>query len=171
MLTCKKCLSELHEDQKVCIVCGTRTIRGDGYDWEHLGWQWRKPAKYIAGAIALFYLIVLIVNVVRVDPPEVVTKKWFDCLLERKLSKARYLSTPAFERSLADNNDDMRAVSDEYILLLNGDAARYKVSKPQLTGGKAVVRITIGAGLDQRKIDVELVKVGRRWKVNSRNWA
>ncbi|MCE5199353.1 MAG: zinc ribbon domain-containing protein [Armatimonadota bacterium] len=173
-MNCRHCGAELHEDQKVCIVCGKRTERGDGFDYDIKG-PWRPTMKMVVGASVFFIILILVLmlNSLRTVPPEIVAKQWFDAMSDRKLGTAERLATPHLEETLQAKVMDLRALSDEYYSDFVDSKATPQVSVPtfdnpqQPTAANINIRMTFPNGDPARDVVIELVKVGRQWRVNS----
>ncbi|MHB9036139.1 MAG: hypothetical protein ACYC64_05695 [Armatimonadota bacterium] len=171
-MKCKKCGAELHEDQKVCLACGIRTERGDNYSFGEKE-PWRPTRNMYIGAAAALVLIivVMILNSMRTVPPEVVAEEWFGAMSQRKVKVARSLSTPQLEEALISRGMDLMALSEEYYSEIADYNASFQVSKPQpaetTPNALAVnISITCNSGEPTRGHCVEMVKVGRQWRVD-----
>ncbi|MCL5102771.1 MAG: zinc ribbon domain-containing protein [Armatimonadetes bacterium] len=167
MLTCQKCGAELHEDQKVCIACGTRTLRGDGFDYSVKKWTPTKNHKIAAGAVLLVLIILWITSALRVMPPEVVAKEWFVAMTDRRIAAAQSYVSQALESDLQARNMDLRAMSDEYYTEVVQNLAKYQIGPPQVNGASASIKIVLSYPEGSaREVNIEMVKDGRRWVVN-----
>lgn len=169
-MQCKKCGAELHEDQKVCIACGTRTIRGDNYEYDSQV-AWRPSMKMIISAAGVVVLIVLvmILNSMKTVPPKDVAKEWFSAMSQRKVKDARELSTPHLEEDLQSRGMDLMAISDEYYGDITSDGGSVSIGEPKAAGKNTLsldVSVTYGDGEPARGHSIEMVKVGRQWRVD-----
>lgn len=171
-LECRKCGMELHPDQKVCIRCGERTPRGGGFDYGDNKEPWRPSPKvlYTAGGVALLLLIVILVNALQVTPPEQVAQEWFDAVANRKVRVAENYVTDACNEELAGRFLDLRAVSDSLYEYIGDNSATWQVGKPKLNSAKkptkATVIITMKSANGDMPIELQMVKVGRKWMVD-----
>lgn len=169
MLTCRKCGMELHEDQKVCIRCGARTIRGDGFDYTVEKWR---PSRgmVIAGGVVLFALLVLMVaNALRITPPGEVAKKWFEAMYGRNMPAASRIVTPNFVKFHEDRGMDLRSLSDEWNCEVIGSPAKPTYGKAVVNGTRnatAQITLTYPDG-HVRIVTIDLVRNGRRWMVDA----
>lgn len=171
-LECRKCGMELHPDQKVCIRCGQPTPKGGGFDYgeEKEAWRPSPAVLYTAGGVTLLLLVLILVHVLRVDPPEKVAKVWFDALAQRKVGIAQKYITQECDQDLQSRFADLRAVSDSYYSYISDNAATYRIGKAKLNSEKkptkASVTITMKSSSGDMPVEIEMVKVGRRWMVN-----
>lgn len=169
--TCRKCGADLHPNQKVCIECGAPTPAGGGfYVEEDKKWRPTKNMKIGAVVFAALVLLAIIVNSLRVAPPDVVAKEWFDAITQRKVRVAADLATPQLQQTLMARNMDLMALADEYYTAVSMDRAKYSIKKPTISGNTATatVALTYPNGL-RRQVQLVMVKVGRAWKVNEIN--
>lgn len=169
---CRKCGMELHPDQKVCIRCGQPTPKGGGFDYGEEKEPWRPSPKFlgITGGVVALLLVLILVNVLRVDPPEKVAQEWMDALVQRKVGVAQKFITQDCQVDLETRFSDMRAVSDSYYTFVNENAGTFKVGKPKLNSQKkptkADITINLKGSGNELPVQVEMVKVGRRWMIN-----
>lgn len=168
-MNCVKCGAELRDDQKVCIQCGTRTAAGGHFHIEEKErWKPTRTTIYAAAGVALVLIIVLIVNGLRVVPPEVIAKEWFDAMVQREYNKAeRYHSRP-FAEKMQDGIDDTRAISDD-LLGKAGSNPQITVSKfPSQSPAQATVMITYKSPDGELgQVFIYLAKQGRRWLITN----
>ena len=173
-MNCRKCGAELHPEQKVCIQCGERTAAGGKFDVEEEQ-HWRPSPTQVriaGGAVALLLLVLILYNALHVVPPEVVAKDWFDAMLARSFARARTYVTPRFDEDLTARMMDMRALSDMWIEEVTSNRATYHVGPPVFDRpddprrAQITIRLQSPAGEVVREIRVEMVKVGRAWKVD-----
>ncbi len=170
-MKCQKCGTELHEDQKVCIACGTRTIRGDNYSFGDKE-PWRPTKNHIIGAASVLVLLIvlLIINAMRADPPKVVAEEWFNAMTQRKVKDARKLSTPDLEENLQSHGMDLMAISEEYYSDITSNGGSVKVSEPKPAGSKSTLSVDVSVsynnGEPARQYNLEMVKVGKNWRMN-----
>lgn len=167
MPTCRKCNADLHDDAKVCIECGTRTPLGGGFDFDDNFWRPKKWMYYAAGGVVFVILLAILINVLHVDPPDVVAAKWFECMANRQVKPASELVTGNYHESLQQKLMDIRAVSDEYYTEVSANGAKYEIGKPAANGKtcEVIIMMNYPEG-EQREMRVNLVKQGRRWLVN-----
>ncbi len=171
-MNCRKCGAELHPDQKICIQCGTPTPAGGGFYVEEKE-RWRPSKNTIigAGAAVGVLIIALVILALRTAPPEVVAKEWFDAMSGRQLSKARTYITREMSRSLEDKAGGLMALSDDYYVAVVEDRARVTVGKPRYdvednpTSANIVISLNYPDGRINR-VQLQMVKVGRSWRVN-----
>lgn len=168
-MKCKKCGTELHEDQKVCIACGTRTIRGDNYDYgSQVAWRPSRNMIIVAAAVAGIIIAVMILNSMRTIPPKDVAQEWFMAMSQRKVKDARELSTPQLEQDLQSRGMDMMAISDEYYGEITSNGGTFAVGNPK-PAGKCMsvdVSVTYSNGEPARTYCLKIAKVGRQWRVD-----
>jgi len=169
-LKCRKCGADLHEDQKVCLQCGERTVRGGGF--EYGGKQpWRPtPAQLkIAGGVIGVLLIIIIALSLRTAPPDQVAGEWFEAVVDRRMRVVRDLSTSGLIEQLEASPAGLMAVCDNYNDQVSMNEA--KISEPKLVSAsgrsaKVAIELTYAAG-GGAQVNIELVKEGRCWKVSS----
>lgn len=173
-MKCRKCGAELHPEQKVCIQCGEVTPAGGKFDVEEER-VWRPSARQLQIAGVLFALLILgfvLYKVFHVVPPEVVAKKWFETMLSRAYATADDYVTSTFEQDLSSRMMDMRALAETWIEDITANNASYSFSAPAFDNisnpHKARITITIQSpdGQIVRQILLDMVKNGRRWKVD-----
>ena len=173
MLKCKKCGAELADGQRACIECGETTVAGGKFDYgETRQIKLTRKHKYaIAGAI-LLVIIVLIARGLRTVPPDKVAGEWFEAMVQRQVGRAQEYVTPKLEQDLQSRMMDLRAMSDEFYTEINDYRATYEVSPPAINDNAkpptADVTIAIkypGEG-DPKNVRLQMVKVGRQWRVN-----
>ncbi|MEN6355451.1 MAG: zinc ribbon domain-containing protein [Armatimonadota bacterium] len=169
-MKCKKCGAELHEDQKVCIACGTRTIRGDNYDYDsQVAWRPSRNMIIAAAGVVVLIVVAMILHSMRTVPPKDVAQEWFSAMSQRKVKEARKLSTPHVEEDLQSRGMDMMAISDEYYSEIASDGGSFEISGPKPAGKNKLsfdVSITYNDGEPTRGYCLEMVKVGRQWRVD-----
>ena len=169
VLTCNKCGCELHEDQKVCIVCGTRTIRGDGFDYSVEKWRPSRRIKIAAGIVVFVWIVVMVANALRITPPSEVNKKWFEAMYTHNMKVASPMVTENFTRFLSDRNMDLGDLSSYWNGEVIRPSAKPSYGKPVMTGEKsATISITLNyPNGDTRLIKIELIKDGRQWMIDA----
>ena len=169
MLTCRKCGMELHEDQKVCIQCGTRTIRGDGFDYNVERWRPSRRMIRAAEVVLLSLLVLMVANALRITPPGDITKQWFAAMYDRDLTAASRMVTPNFVKFQEDRGVDLGTLSYEWNGEVIGLSAKPTYGKPVMNGQRnAAVQITLTYPDGHILIKtVDLVKNGRRWMVDA----
>ena len=171
-MNCRKCGTELHPDQKVCIKCGTPTPAGGGFDVEETE-RWRPSKNMIIGAgVAVGVLIIaLVIAAMRTAPPEVVAKEWFDAMSNREIRKARQYITAEMEQSLEDTTGGLLALSDEYFVAVTQDNASVTFGKPRfdVEDNPTAANVTIALKYPDGRwdeVEVQMTKVGRSWRIN-----
>jgi hypothetical protein len=169
-LICKKCGTQLHEDQKVCIACGIRTERGDNFSFgEKEPWRPTRNVYIGAATVLVLMIAVMVLNSMRTVPPEIVAEQWFGAMTQRKLKVARELSTPELEAGLNSRGMDLMALSDEYYSEISDNDASFQVSKPKRAGQNSLavnISVIYGGGGAGRGCYVEMVKIGRQWRID-----
>lgn len=170
-MNCVKCGAELRSDQKVCIVCGTRTVAGGNFDVEEKqAWKPTRSMIYAAAGVALVLIIALVAMCLKTVPPDVVTKEWFDAMSQRECRKAEQLNSPEFVSKMQAGTSDTAALSDYLFDEVNGKQGKYAVGAPTYdipsapTRAQLTVTISYPEG-PPRMIPVDLVKSGRRWLI------
>ena len=169
-MNCRKCGTELHPDQKVCIKCGTPTPAGGGfYIEEKEPWRPSKNAIIGAGAAVGVLIIALVIAAMRTAPPEVVAKEWFDAMSNREIRKARQYITAEMEQSLGDKTVGLLAL--EYYVAVVQDEASVAVGKPRfdVEDNPTTANVTIALKYPDGRLDeveVQMTKVGRSWRIN-----
>lgn len=169
-MNCKKCGAELHEDQKVCIKCGTRTIAGGNFDYGNTG-PWRPTKKMIisAAAVVVLLIIVFVINAMRVIPPEIVAKQWFGAMADRKINIAKdYMAPDLVDQMTMDMG--LQASADDYYTMITTEGGKYNVGKPQMSGSSgAQVAIVITQHDGKQEIRLNMTKTGRKWLISQVN--
>ena len=169
-MKCVKCGAELRSEQKVCIVCGTRTAAGGHFHIEEKeAWKPTRNMIYAAVGVAVLLIILLIARGFRTVPPEVVTKEWFDAITQRAYSKAEQYHSPEFTSKMESGVNDTRAMSDDLFDEVVNNQAQYTVGEPSFpTQGRANVMVTMRfPDGHANEVPVDLVKSGRRWLIAS----
>jgi len=171
VLTCKKCGSELHEDQKVCIACGTRTIRGDGFDYSVEKWRPSRRIKIAAGVVVFAWIVVMVANALRITPPSEVNKEWFEAMYTHNMKVATPMVTENFTKFLSDRNWNLGDLSALWNGEVIGSSAKPSYGKPVMTGERnATIPITLNYPDGQvRVITIDLIKDGRQWMIEAYN--
>jgi hypothetical protein len=167
-VNCVKCGAELHEEQKVCIQCGTRTAAGGHFHIEEKqAWKPSQNVKYAALMVALVLIIVIAAMCLKVVPPEIVTEQWFNLMVGRNYGKAQRFHSQQFTQQMEQTMSDTRAVSDMIIDRLGGVQTPYTFGAPTITApGQATVPVTYkGSDGQPGTITVSLAKSGRRWLI------
>lgn len=170
-IECRKCGAELDPKQKVCPRCGERTAAGGKFHVEDEV-HWRPSPTAIKVAVGVF-LVVLIAIILRgtihVAPPEAVAKEWFEAMTTRSIGAARECVTPAFESSLSTRQMSLISLSDEYFAEVDQYQARYSIAKPVYRNpshAEVSVHLTYPGTAPSSEVKIQMVKVGRRWKVD-----
>lgn len=162
---------ELHPDQKVCIRCGALTVKGGGFDYG-IKDPWRPTPKMIkiAAGVSALLILVLVLYSLRTIPPDVVATQWFDAMVSRRVSKADKLVTPKFQENLLAKQSSMMALADDYYSEVADNQAKYAVGAPkydkQQNPNKAAVLVSVNYGEGSRQHLINLVKVGRQWRID-----
>ena len=168
-MKCHKCGAELRSEQKVCIVCGTRTAAGGNFAVEEKEpFQITKNMKYAAAGAALLILVLIVAQMLRVTPPDVVAKEWFDAMASRAIIKADKFYSPGYESRVQDGVSDSRTISDMIYEELNTKQAQSSIGKPTYNSStQATVNIAMSYP-DQpaRNLQLTFTKSGRRWLID-----
>jgi len=172
-VNCVKCGAELHPDQKVCIKCGTRTAAGGHFYIEKKeAWKPTRNMKYAAAGAVVLLIVALIVNSLKVIPPDEVTKEWFDAMVGREYNKAARHHSPEFTSKMQSGISDTRAISDYLYDDVVNNQAQYTIGAPTYdipaapTRANVMVTLTLADGR-QNEIQVDLIKSGRRWLIDN----
>ena len=171
-MKCTKCGAELHPDQKVCIECGARTVAGGGFDYgeEHKWQPSPKMIKIAAGAVAFVLLVFVAYKLLHVVPPETVAREWFDAMLQGQTKAAQRYITPKVEQDLQGRMTSLHDLSMEY--RSDESQGTYTATPPVYsdangtTVAEVTFSITFSSGQGGRDVRVQMVKVGRAWKIN-----
>ena len=169
-MNCKKCGAELHDDQKVCIQCGTLTVAGGGFDYGNKDpWRPTKKMIYGAGAVVALLIIALIINGMRVVPPDVVANEWFDAMSQRRIKAAKEYMAPELVEKMSVNLG-MEATADEYFTMITTEGGKCKIEKPRMSGTtSAEVTLDISKPDGEQEVRLVMSKVGRKWLINQVN--
>lgn len=171
-MNCAKCGAELRREQKVCIVCGTRTVAGGNFSvGEKEPWRPTRQMIYAAGGVVLLLTIVIIAMSLRVTPPNVIAQEWFDAMVQRSTRKAQQFHSPELTSKMQTGVSDSNALSDYLYDEVNGKQGTYKIGEPiydvPSSPTRATVTVTMSypSGDPPREIPIGLVKAGRRWLI------
>ncbi len=172
-MNCVKCGAELRSEQKVCIVCGTRTAAGGNFNVEEKeAWRPTRQMVYAAGGLAVILIIAIVAMCLKTVPPQVVTQEWFDAMVQRQYAKAEKLNSPEFTSKMQPGTSDTAAMSDFLYDEVNGNQGTYKVGDPTVdaSGSPQRAQVTVTMTYEDpsrpaRQIPVDLVKSGRRWLI------
>ena len=171
-MNCRKCGAELREEQKVCIVCGTRTVAGGGfYVEQEKAWRPSRNVLIGAGVFVLILIILMIANLLRVTPPGDVAMEWFDAMSQRQFSRARECMTPALQEKPSSAGMELMAIADGFYEAVNrnqGKASLGSVTQDSRSDPKSVT-VTINLRYPAGSSDIvvlKLVKSGRAWRIN-----
>ena len=173
MINCPKCGHELPDRQKVCVVCGALTPASHFFYSEEKKWQPSKKMKIYAGVSAGIILILLILNSLRITPPDVIADKWYGAMSQRFISDAEKYTSEQYKNELSNNTSDMMAVADDIYTEVSSDKLTYKTDAPIYDSDSdpksARVKITLFKedGSMSRQFTIIFVKEGRRWLVAS----
>lgn len=168
-MKCHKCGAELRSEQKVCILCGTRTAAGGNFVVdEKEPFQVTSNMKKAAGAAVLLIVVLLVAQLLRVTPPDVIAKQWFDAMAQREILKAEKFHSPAFVSRMQQGMTDTRAISDYIYDEINTRQAQSSVGKAVYSGAN---QATVDIAMDypdgqKRPIQVVFTKSGRRWLID-----
>lgn len=171
LVKCRKCGAELRSEQKVCIVCGTRTAAGGNFAVDEKE-PFQITAKMKKGALVAAGLVVLLVviQLLRITPPDAIAEKWFKAMASRNYGNAERFHSENFTSSMQQGLSDTRAVSDFIFDELNTKQAKETFGQTVYTPGnpkEATVTITLTyPDQYQRPIQVIFAKIGRRWMVD-----
>jgi hypothetical protein len=173
MTKCPKCKADLTDEQKVCIVCGALTPAGGFYYQDHTRWYELKKVR-IAGIVAASVLvIIMIINAVRVMPPETVAAEWCDDMSQGAIKKAQRYAGPNFISNLQERMLDSLAMAEE---IRSSTGAEFITAVPdpptydvEYAPTEASVKVTLinPTGQAVYTCRVELVKSGRRWLIEN----
>ena len=167
-MKCVKCGADLRSEQKVCIVCGTRTAAGGYYHVEEKE-PWRPSRKmiYAAAGVGLLLIVMIVAHAFRVVPPDEVTREWFGAMTRRSCGKAAGYHSPEFASKMQPGISDTHALSDYFFDETHNSEATYTIGKATYPStDRANVAITLNYP-DNRvsQISVDLEKSGRRWLI------
>jgi hypothetical protein len=163
-----KCGAELRSEQKVCIVCGTRTAAGGHFHVEEKqAWKPTAIHIYAASAVAVVLIILLITHIFSTVPPEVVAKEWFDAMSQRSCRQAEKYHSPEFISKMQSGISDTQAISDYIFDEVVNNQAVYTVGVPSFPSpGRANVLVTLKYPDGHvNEVPVDLTKSGRRWLI------
>jgi len=167
-VNCVKCGAELHEDQKVCIQCGTRTAAGGHFHVEEKQ-AWRPSKNAIYGAIggALLLIIVIVAMSLRIVPPQTVAQQWFDSMVSRNYSKASRYHSEQFKHEMQTTMSDTQTKSEMIIDRLGGVQTAYTFGAPStVSPGQVSVPVTFtGSDGQPGTITILLGQFGRKWLI------
>ena len=170
-MECPKCGMELVDTQKVCVGCGALTPAGGFFYVDHAKWVPSKKIKIAAASLAGVIVLIIILQLLKITPPDKVAARWFECLADRQIVSASKLVTENFNTQLSDRMLDLRALSDEYYYDAD-EQVTISASEPEYdiefnpTEAKVTLSVVYSSGRSQQ-INLGLVKVGRQWLVNS----
>jgi hypothetical protein len=125
----------------------------------------------VAVGVVLIILIIMIARGFQTVPPSTIAKDWFEAMYQRQMGKAQSLVTPRLQEDLAKRNSSLMAVADDYYSKVNTDGAKYKVGKLTFDVPDSPKTASVSIPLDYPdgrtgSVDIEMVKVGRQWRVN-----
>lgn len=172
-MNCVKCGAELRSEQKVCIVCGTRTAAGGNFVVEEKeAWRPTRQMIYAAAGLGVILIIAIVAMCLKTVPPQVVTQEWFDAMVQREYAKAEKLNAPEFTSKMQPGSSDTPALSDMLYDEVNGNQGTYTVGSPTVDRSsspeRAQVMVTMtyqDPSRPTRQIPVDLVKSGRKWLI------
>jgi len=163
-----KCGAELRSEQKVCIVCGTRTAAGGHFHIEEKqAWKPTAVHIYAAAGVAVVLVILLITHMFRTLPPDAVAKEWFDAMSQRSYGRAEKLNSPEFTSKMQTGISDTAAIGDYIFDEVVNNQAVYTVGTPTFPAtGRANVLVTLKYPDGHvNEVPVDLVKSGRKWLI------
>ena len=168
-IKCHKCGAELRSEQKVCLQCGTRTIAGGNFEiHDKEPFQITPTMKKAALGAGLLILLLIIIQSLRVTPPDVVAQTWFNAMANRNYNKAERFHSNAFASEMQEGVSDTRAISDRIYDELNAKQAKAAVGEAVYTQGvptQATVNISLTYPDYTGTVQVVLTKIGRRWMI------
>jgi hypothetical protein len=170
-MECPKCGMELVDTQKVCVGCGALTPAGGFFYLEDTKWKPSKKIKIAAASVLGIIFILILIQLLKITPPDKVASRWFECLADRQIVSASKLVTDNFTNQLSERMTDLRALSDEYYYD-NNETVTISASEPEYdmdfnpTEAKVTLSVIYSGGRSQ-EIRLELIKDGRRWLVNA----
>ncbi len=171
-MDCPKCGVEVIDTQKICPQCGA-FLPASGYFYQdEKRFVITPKMKKIAMIVGGFIVLLILLNCLRVAPPERVGQTYIELLSSRNMPAAKKLVTNDFEADLADSMRYISDMSGELFLFTPGGSATTYTST---VGGyddpenptQARVSVTINNSLNGTKIvNLDVVKRGRRWFIN-----
>jgi len=156
-------------------MCGALTPASGYYYDERHKFHLTKPmriALYATGGVLLIFILYLFLRII---PPDQVAYDWLTAMCNRKLSYCTSFVTEDYKTSLSEQFSDMREVSDNLYMDSSSTGAVVVVGVPDYretaTQEKAIVPAALVARNRQtiRQMQLELVKQGRHWRINSLN--
>ncbi|MGI6295286.1 MAG: hypothetical protein ACOX3G_04295 [Armatimonadota bacterium] len=169
-MKCVKCGADLRSEQKVCIVCGTRTAAGGHFHVETKeAWKPSARVKYAAAGVGVLLVILLLCHIFRTIPPKIIATEWFDAMAQRSCGKAAGYHTDAFNSRMQPGVSDTHAMSEYFFDEIHNNEATYTVGEAAYpSAGHATVIVTLKyPDQRERQIPINLVKMGRRWLIDS----
>lgn len=173
-MKCRKCGAELHPEQKVCIQCGEVTPAGGKFDVEE-DRTWRptlRQLQIVAVLVGIVILVLVLYKILYVVPPETVAKNWFETMLSRHYAVADDYVTSEFMQDLNSRMMDLRALAEMWLDDITSNNASYQFSAPTFNSptnphtARITVTIQSPDGQIVRQILMDLVRKGRRWKID-----
>ena len=172
-MNCVKCGAELRDEQKVCIKCGTRTAAGGHFHVEEKeAWKPSRNVIYVAAGVAFVLIVALILQGLRVVPPEIVTKEWFEAMIQREYSKAEKYHAPEFTQQMQAGVNDTTVLSERMFDEVANNRARYTIGAPKFDveydPTTAQVPVTLSyPDHHTSPILVDLAKSRRHWLITN----
>ena len=171
-MNCPKCGVDVIDTQKICPQCGA-FLPASGYFYQdekrfHITPKMKKGAWIVGGLI----LLLLIINAVRVSPPDQVAKEYIELLSERNVPASKKLVTQSFEDDLQERMHYISDISGELFLFTPaGTATTFTSSVAGYDNpdqpASAKVSVTINnTQYGIKVVNLDLVKQGRRWYIN-----
>ncbi len=140
------------------------------YVEEHKPWRPSRNMIIVAAVLLVFWIGSMVASSMRTVPADEVVREWFQAMIGRQAVTAEDYVTPRMLQSLAERQNNLQMLSDDYYdRVVNGNA-RYRISKPSYsppTDPKyATVAIAGDGNNGPLQVQVQMVKVGRQWKID-----
>ncbi len=171
-MNCPKCGVEVIDTQKICPQCGA-FLPASGYFYQdekkfHITPQMKKAALIVGG----FLLLLMIINCLRVTPPDQVGQTYIELLASRNLNAAKKMVTEDFENDMQESMRYITDTSGELYLFTPGSSTT--TFTPSVTGyddPDSPTAASVSVRVDNSQngtmtVNLELVKRGRRWYIN-----
>jgi hypothetical protein len=173
-LICPKCECELADKQKVCPRCGAHTPASFLYYTERKEFKLTKTHKIILACAGAFILLLIIIKMLAITPPDEVALKWANLMTQRLGNDAKKYESDNFDTNLLNRWPDRLSLTDEYISQLPNGNVTLQTSRPIYESSddpqKATVTVrATDSGGSVLSLNIKLVKVGRRWLVEDSN--
>jgi len=171
-MNCPKCGVDAVDTQKICPQCGA-FLPASGYFYQdEKRYTFTPQMKKAAWIVGGFVLLLMIINCLRVTPPDQVGKKYVELLSERAIPASKKMVTKDFEADLTDSMQYISDMSGELYLFTPGGT---KTTFTSTVAGyddpedptAARVSVTINNSQNGTKVvNLDVVKQGRRWYIN-----